>query len=78
MSSVPVIVRSTIEYLESVADATHTPAITTSLGKSVLTVTKKNPEQFTLSGFYRLLPQLVGSCDPGGEVGGWGPPGLAY
>jgi hypothetical protein len=22
-----------------------------------------------------LLPQLVGSFDPGGEVGGWGPPG---
>ena len=35
-------------------------------------VTEKNPEQNTLPGFYRLLPQLVGSCDPGGEVGGWG------
>jgi hypothetical protein len=46
--------------------------------KKTLTVTEKNPEQNTLPGFYRLLPQLVGSCDPGGEVGGWGPPGLAY
>ena len=41
-------------------------------GKIVLTATKRNPGQFTLPGFYRLLPQLVGSCDPGGEVGGWG------
>jgi hypothetical protein len=44
----------------------------------MLTATKRNTGQFTLSGFYRLLPQLAGSCDPGGEVGGWGPPGLAY
>jgi hypothetical protein len=30
-------------------------------------------------GFCRLLPQLVGSCDPGGGVSGDGvPPGLAY
>jgi hypothetical protein len=28
-----------------------------------------------LPGFYRLLPQLVGSCDPGGGAGGWVPPG---
>jgi hypothetical protein len=35
-----------------------------------LTATKRNPGEFTLPGFYRLLPQL----DPGGEVRGWGPP----
>jgi hypothetical protein len=29
-----------------------------------LIATKRNPEQFTLPGFYRLLPQLVGSFDP--------------
>ncbi len=34
----------------------------------MLTVTKKNPEAVQLPGFYRLLPQLVGSFDPGGVV----------
>jgi hypothetical protein len=33
-----------------------------------LTATKRNPGQSTLPGFYRLLPQLVGSFDPGGGV----------
>jgi hypothetical protein len=38
--------------------------------------TEKNPGQSTLPGFYRLLPQLVGSFDPGGGVSGDGlPPG---
>jgi hypothetical protein len=31
---------------------------------------KKEPRAVQALGFYRLLPQLVGSCDPGGEVGG--------
>ena len=61
-----------LDYSSSVADATHTPAKSVQLGKIVLTATKRNPGQFTLPGFYRLLPQLVGSSDPGGEVGGWG------
>ena len=40
---------------------------------------KKNPGSPRCRGLYRLLPQLVGSCDPGGEVSGdGGPPGLAY
>jgi hypothetical protein len=51
---------------------THTPAKSVQLQKSVLTVTEKNPGEFTLPGFYRLLPQLVGSCDPGGEHRGMG------
>jgi hypothetical protein len=47
--------------------ARHTHrAKSTQLEKSVLTATKRDPEQFRLAGFYRLLPQLVGSCDPGG------------
>jgi hypothetical protein len=34
---------------------------------------KKEPRAVHASqGFYRLLPQLVGSFDPGGGVGGWG------
>ena len=78
MSVVPAISALQFDYSGSVADATHTPAKSAQLGKIVLTVTKRNPGQFTLPGFYRLLPQLVGSCDPGGGVGGWGPPGLAY
>ncbi len=49
------------------------------MAKSVkrnVTATKKNPEAETLPGFYRLLPQLVGSFDPGGVrgVGGRGMP----
>jgi hypothetical protein len=48
------------------------------LKENVLIATKKNPEQFTLPEFYRLLPQLVGSCDPGGASGDGVPPGLAY
>jgi hypothetical protein len=71
MSVVPAI-SVQLDYSSSVADATHTPAKSAQLGKIVLTVTKRNPGQFTLPGFYRLLPQLVGSCDPGGGVGGWG------
>jgi hypothetical protein len=44
-----------------------------------LTAKKRNPGQSTLPGFYRLLPQLVGSCDPGGRVSGDGlPPELTY
>jgi hypothetical protein len=35
-------------------------------GENHLDRHKKKPGQFTLPGFYRLLPQLVGSCDPGG------------
>jgi hypothetical protein len=57
-----------------VAGATHTPEKSAELEKNALTVTEKNPEQNTLPGFYRLLPQLVGSCDPGGEVGDGGRP----
>jgi hypothetical protein len=64
--------RLQFDYLNSVADATHTPAKCAQRQKIVLTATKRNPGQFTLPGFYRLLPQLVGSCDPGGGVGGWG------
>ena len=41
-------------------------------GKNALTVTKKNPGQSHSRGFYRLLPQLVGSFDPGGGVSGMG------
>ena len=59
------------DYSSSVADATHPPAKSAQLRKIALTVTKRNPERFTLPGFYRSLPQLVGSCDPGGGVGGW-------
>ena len=66
------------DYSSSVADATHAPVNCAQRQKIVLTVTKRNSGQFMLRGFYRLLPQLVGSCDPGGEVGGWGPPGLTY
>jgi hypothetical protein len=66
MSVVPAISVQQFDYSGSVAGATHTPAKSAQLGKIVLTVTKRNPEQFTLPGFYRLLPQLVGSCDPGG------------
>jgi hypothetical protein len=67
------------KYSNSVADATHRPAKYTRLGKSVLTATKRDPGQFTLPGFYRLLPQLVGSCDPGGAgLGDRAPPGLAH
>jgi hypothetical protein len=41
-----------------------------------LIATKKNLEAATLRGFYKLLPQLVGSFDPGGGVRGLGmPPG---
>jgi hypothetical protein len=58
--------RPAVRLTGSVAGATHTPAKSVQLGKIVLTVTKRNPGQFTLSGFYRLLPQLVGYCDPGG------------
>ena len=68
--------RLAARLFERVADATHTPAKSAQLGKIVLTVTKRNPGQFTLPGFYRLLPQLVGSCDPGGGVGGWGAAGI--
>jgi hypothetical protein len=40
---------------------------------------KKEPEKFTLPGFYRLLPQLVGSFDLGGGCRGMGAPlGSAY
>jgi hypothetical protein len=60
------------DYSSSVADETHTPAKSALLVKIVLTVTKRNSGQFTLPGFCRLLPQLVGSCDPGGEVGRMG------
>ena len=60
MSAVPAISALQLDYSSSVADATHTPAKSAQLGKIVLTVTKRNPEQFTLPGFYRLLPQLVG------------------
>jgi hypothetical protein len=63
MSAVPAI---SVQHSGSVAGVTHTPAKSAQLGKIVLTATKRNPEQFTLPGFYRLLPQLVGSCDPGG------------
>ena len=37
-------------------------------------VTKRTPETSRPLGLYRLLPQLVGSFDPGGigDVGGWG------
>ena len=76
MSAVPAISALQLDYSSSVADATHTPAKTAQLGKIVLTVIKRNPGQFTLPGFYRLLPQLVGSCDPGGGVGGWGAAGI--
>ena len=69
---VPAISALQLDYSGNVAGATHTPAKSAQLGKIVLTVTKRNPGQFTLPGFYRLLPQLVGSCDPGGGVGGWG------
>jgi len=72
MSVVPAISVQQFDYSRSVAGATHTPAKSAQLGKIVLTVTKRNPGQFTLPGFYRLLPQLVGSRDPGGGVGGWG------
>jgi hypothetical protein len=80
MSVVPAISAQQFDYSGSVADATHTAAKSAQLGKIVLTVTKTNPGQFTLPGFYRLLPQLVGSCDPGGVgVSGDGvPPGWAY
>jgi hypothetical protein len=37
-----------------------------------LIATKKNLEAATLRGFYKLLPQLVGSFDPGGGVSGDG------
>jgi len=69
MSVVPAISASQFDYSSSVAGATGKIWVA---GKIVLTATKRNPGQFTLPGFYRLLPQLVGSCDPGGEVGGWG------
>jgi hypothetical protein len=72
MSVVPAISDSQLDYSSGVADGTHTPAKRALLGKIVLTVTKRNPGQFMLPGFYRLLPQPVGSCNPGGEVGGWG------
>jgi hypothetical protein len=78
MSVVPAISALQLDYSSSVADATHTPAKSAQLGKIVLTATKRNPGQFTLSGFYRLLPQLVGSCDPGAGLGDGVPPGLAY
>jgi hypothetical protein len=64
-------------FMGGVALSTHSRGKSAELEEGVLTATEKNPGQFTLPGFYRLLPQLVGSCDPGGEVGGWGPPGLA-
>jgi hypothetical protein len=78
MSVVPAISASQFDYSSNVAGATHSPAKFGWLGKIVLTATKRKPGQFTLPGFYRLLPQLVGSCDPGGEVGNGGPPGLTY
>ena len=71
MSVVPAI-SVQLDYSSNVADATHTPAKSAQLGKIVLTVTKRKPGQFTLPGFYRLLPQLVDSCDPGGGVRAWG------
>jgi hypothetical protein len=43
--------------------------------RCVLTATKRNPGQFTVPGLCRLLPQLVGSFDPGGGAGGQLPPG---
>jgi hypothetical protein len=66
------------DHLSSVQVVTRTQhALKISLGP--LTATEKNPGQSTLPGFYRLLPQLVGSCDPGGRVSGDGlPPGLTY
>jgi hypothetical protein len=60
MSVVPAISDSQLDYSSGVADGTHTPAKCAQLGKIVLTVTKRNPGQFTLPGFYRLLPQPVG------------------
>jgi hypothetical protein len=69
----PAIRASQFDY-STVWPARHTHRKIWVGGKIVLTVTKRNPGQFTLPGFYRLLPQLVGSCDPGGEVRGWGRP----
>ena len=68
--------RLAADYSSSVADATHTPAKSAQLGKIVLTVTKRNPEQFTLPGFYRLLPQAL--VIPAARLGDGVPPGLAY
>ena len=48
--------------------ASHTPKFS----KAPLTATKKNPEQPTVPGFASLLPQLVGSFDPGGVSWGMG------
>ena len=54
------------------AATTHIPGKVYVAGKTLLTVTKKNPGQSTLPGLCRLLPQLVGSYDPGGGVSGDG------
>ena len=48
-------------------------------GKNTLTDTKRTPGSPLSRGLCRLLPQLVGSYDPGGGVSGMGmPPGSAY
>jgi hypothetical protein len=64
-------------FMGGVALGTHCGKICSATGKR-LDRHRKEPPAVHAPGGLRLLPQLVGSCDPGGEVGGWGPPGLAY
>jgi hypothetical protein len=49
-----------------VASETHTPTKICVARENALTVTKKSPEHFTVPELLQVLPQLEGSCDPGG------------
>jgi hypothetical protein len=80
MSSVPAIADHADRMFESVAAVTHTQSKCAYLGKSVLTVTKKNPGQSTLPG---LLQVVASACrllliPAAGTSGDGVPPGLAY
>jgi hypothetical protein len=66
MPSIPATAALRCEYSSSVAGATHTPIKSALLEKIALTATKINPGSPPSRRLCRLLPQLVGSCDPGG------------